>query len=221
MYDAGSNRMIVFGGTTENFRLNDAWVLTNANGTEPTTPTWLQLSPTGPAPTTRAGPSGVYDPTSNRLIIFGGEGPFGAPPPNVFGDTWVLTNADGTGGSPAWVELSPSGPLPPARTAHSAIYDPGTNRMILFAGFMAGSVLANDVWVLTQANGIGGTPSWVELNPSGDRPQERAVSNVGYSSETNRLIIFRWVQSGMPTAGFHRCLGAQRRQRIGWLAHLG
>ena len=74
--------------------------------------------------------------------------------------------------------------------------------MILFAGFLAGSVLANDVWVLTQANGIGGTPSWVELNPSGDRPQERSVSNVGYRSETNRLVIFGGCRVGCEPPAF-------------------
>ncbi len=192
VYDPGTNRMVIFAGTTENFRLNDVWVLTNANATGAGTPTWIRQSPGGPAPTPRVNVSGIYDPASNRFVIFGGEGPFGGPPPNVLGDTWVLTNANGTGaGAQAWIQLSPTGPAPAARTNSSAAYDDVNNRMIVFGGSATGGcVPLNDVWVLTHANGLGGAPAWSQLSSGATQPQARLTPNIGYRSPTNRLVIF-------------------------------
>ena len=83
-------------------------------------PIWTQLSPAqntnggSPAPAQRLLQSTAYDPTTNSMIAFGGAtqdfGNFG-----VYNDAWVLTHADGTGGTPAWVQLTPSGAPPAAR----------------------------------------------------------------------------------------------------------
>jgi hypothetical protein len=78
---------------------------------------WIQLTPVGGPPPTREMNSAVYDSTSNRLIVFGGcvGGMFcecSAAPVQVFNDVWVLTNANGLGGTPAWLELTPTGGPP-------------------------------------------------------------------------------------------------------------
>src|SRR5262249_30878283 len=94
--------------------------------------TWVPLSPTGGPPPTRQDNSVVYDPTSNRLIVFGGCdfgtfcNNFGT---NFFNDVWVLTNANGIGGSPTWIQLFPTGGPPMARFTHSAVYDAASNQM--------------------------------------------------------------------------------------------
>ena len=96
-----------------------------------TSPAWIQLSPTPDptygAPGVRLAHTAVYNPTTNRMIVFGGQaGPSGG----LLNDVWVLSNADGTGGTPAWIKLNASGG-PGARMLHQAVYDAANNRMIV------------------------------------------------------------------------------------------
>ncbi len=125
---------------------------------------WSPLFPTGTAPAARGlnGAPGVYDPASDRMIVFGGRNHNG----KNLNDVWVLVNADGSGATPQWVNLIPNGAAgsPPARSGHSSVYDATNNRLIIFGGCSGSCVPAlNDVWVLSNANGLGGTPVWTEL----------------------------------------------------------
>jgi hypothetical protein len=89
----------------------------------------------------------VYDASSDRMIVYGGSDDVAS-----MDDTWVLRNATALGGAPAWVELAPSGGPPLARISHTAVYNPATNRMVVFGG--QASPFRNDVWVLSEANGL-------------------------------------------------------------------
>ena len=55
------------------------------------------------------------------MIIFGGCADLECDIP--LNDTWVLTNANGLGGTPVWTELSPGGTLSTPRAFHNAMYD--------------------------------------------------------------------------------------------------
>src|SRR5439155_14330765 len=112
-----------------------------------------QLSPTGPLPPPRREHTAVYDAANNLMVVFGGDQTC-LPPDN---DVWVLSNANGSGTS-VWSPLTTAGGPIPARQDHSAVYDPANNRMTVFGGFTG--AIANDVWVLSNANGVGGTPTW-------------------------------------------------------------
>jgi hypothetical protein len=128
----------------------------------------------------------VYDPTSNVFILFGGASGSGTD----FNDVWVLSNANGTGGTPTWTQLSPTGTLPAARNENSATYDPTTNHMTIFGG---GSNVATfgDTWVLTDANGLGGTPVWMQIASSSvDFPAPRSGHTAVYDPATNVMTIF-------------------------------
>ncbi len=57
---------------------------------------WAQLAPLGPLPSARDLHSAVYNASSNRMIVFGGR----SSACTLFNDTWVLANANGTGGPP-------------------------------------------------------------------------------------------------------------------------
>ena len=153
------------------------------------TPTWSDLIPSGTGPTLNSNPV-VYDPASNRLIVFGGLTANGGCCTNA---TWVLTNANGTGGSPAWQQLAPAGTLPTGRVSHSAVYDANNNRLIVFGG---GQNLLNDVWVLSNANGNGGTPVWTQLAPTGTLPPSRSGHGAVYDPATNRMVVFGGNTSG-------------------------
>jgi hypothetical protein len=184
IYDNVNNIMTIFGGFTTGIYLNDVWILGTANGLGGT-PTWTQLFPTGSAPTTRELHTAVYDPTSNRMIVFGGYN-------NVKGalnDLWVLSHANGLGGAPAWTNYSPAGTPPSARYAHTAIYDTTSNQMIIYGGY-SGSTYLNDVWVLSYANGLGGTPTWTKLSPTGETPANRAYHTAIYDNSNNSMTIF-------------------------------
>jgi hypothetical protein len=130
----------------------------------------------------------VYDPGSNRMIFFG-AGPAGSSD-NI---TWVLSDANGLGGTPTWSQLAPSGTAPSIRDSHTAVYDVASNRMTLFGGngnVNNVSTEFNDVWVLSSANGLGGTPAWTQLAPTGTLPPSRVLAATVNDPATNRMIVF-------------------------------
>ena len=76
----------------------------------------------------------------------------------LYNDTWVLTNANGMGGTPAWtlIATSPGSDIEPEpRATHTAVYDPGSNVMTVFGGIVtpSGQLQTNDVFLLSDANG--------------------------------------------------------------------
>jgi hypothetical protein len=194
-YDSGTNSLIVFGGfdcTSTYF--NDVWVLSHANNVGGT-PTWTQLSPTGTPPSGREGSSVVYDAASNSLTVFGGDADSNSSAP--FGDVWVLSHANGSGGTPAWTELAPAGIGPAARSGHTAIYDAANGRMTVYGGFDGTNVLP-DSWILSGANGQA-APVWLPLNPSPLGPPRRWHS-AAYDPTSNEMLIFGGVSVMIPLA---------------------
>ena len=188
--DPLNNRMIIFGGMSTSFgsTLNDTWVLTNANGLGGT-PTWINLNPSN-TPPPRSGHSAVYDEINNRMIIFGGCAGGCEPTRN---DVWVLTNANGLGGTPTWIQLSPSGSIPNGRVAHAAVYDAASNSMIMFGGHNGtgiGDATYQETWVLSNANGLGGTPQWTQLFTTGGMPPGRYGVRGAYDADNNRMMVF-------------------------------
>ncbi|HTX37177.1 MAG TPA: kelch repeat-containing protein [Bryobacteraceae bacterium] len=181
MYDAAHSCMILYAGSGS----NPVFVLGNANGANGT-PTWTQLNPAGTPPPERYFSTTVYDPASNRMMVFGGES--GS---NDLNDVWVLTQANGLSGTPAWIQLNPAGDLPPGREMHNAVYDAANNRMIVFGGSTETTYIGlNDVWVLSNANGLGGTPTWTQLLPSGTPPVGRAGATAIFDPSTDEMVLF-------------------------------
>ena len=190
VFNTVGNRMIVFGGcSVAACSSNDVWVLANADGTGGT-PAWSQLSPTGGPTPNRYGHNAVYDAANNRMIVFAGLVGAGSCSIASANDVWVLSNADGTGGTPNWTQLSPTGTPPSVRYFHSTVYDPASNSMIAFGGYEACSGFGNDVWVLSNANGLGGTPTWIPLSPTGTPPAARIAHSAIYNTANNRMIVF-------------------------------
>lgn len=193
VYDVLTNRMIIFGGNasgsiTNAAVFNDTWVLSNANGADATPPGWTMLTPAGSLPPVRWGHSAVYDDVNNRMIVFGGHPNVGGCGP-VHGDLWVLKDANGMG-SPEWIQLVPAGATPGAKVHHVAGYDSASNRMIIFQGGPSSCVQGpNTVWILNNANGLGGAPSWEQLAPTGGPPPSSGAEGV-YDEVTNRLICW-------------------------------
>jgi hypothetical protein len=185
-YDSNSDRMTVFGGATgfPGTCVKDVWILDGANGQSGAS-TWISIAPSGTPPAGRLHHTGVYDPNTNSMIVFGGNN----CSKGYFNDVWVLSDANGGTGSPSWQKLVPSGTPPAARESASAIYDSANNVMTVYGGD-AGSTNFGDVWILSHANGTGGTPTWTQLSPNGAAPNSRSGHTAVYDSTNNRMIVF-------------------------------
>lgn len=187
IYDPATTNLTVFGGKSLPVSCyNDAYILFGATGSSPT---WVPVPGTGPA--ARGGASAVYDRVSNEMIVFGGR-----CNATLYNDVWVLENANGDGGVPTWRQLTTSGTPPSARAFHSAAYDWNTNTMIVFGGRDSSSADLNDTWVLSNANGVGGTPAWTQLSPYGALPPARETQTAVYDPKLDRLMIMGGASNG-------------------------
>ena len=61
--------------------------------------------------------------------------------------------------------------------------------MFIFGG-STNTGLVSDVWQLSNANGIGGTPAWTQLSPTGGPPAARTQHTATYQTSTGRMTIF-------------------------------
>ena len=201
VFDPTTKKMIVFGGIPDAYltqsNLNDVFWLQNASAVGRSA-IWQAVNPTGTRPAARGGHTAVYDPANSRMIVFGGGLGRSSPCSN---DVWVLQNANGATGTPGWLKLSPSGGLPPIRNLSASVYDSSSNRMIVFAGndCFAGSY--NDVWVLSNANGLGGIPSWTQLAPTGTPPAARAATSAVYDPSSNVMTVYAGTATGSVLLG--------------------
>ena len=144
---------------------------------------------------TLPGPTGyhaaVYDPTSTCMIVYGIFNSLNNG--DVSNQIWILTNANGQGGTPAWLQFTPSGGSITLRSDFSATYDASTNRMTIFGGGHNDATTdtdLNDTWVLSNANGVSGTPSWTQLSPVGTPPAPRQSFAAIYDPTSNQMTIF-------------------------------
>jgi hypothetical protein len=185
-YDSVNNRLMVLGGGT-GFPapcVNDYWVMTSANNTGGR-PTWVSTVPTGTLPGIRTRHNAAYDPVTNRLIVFGGYDCVST----YYNDVWVLNNANALTGTPAWTKLSPRGTPPSARQSTSAIYNSTTNTLTIYGGD-AGSAPFGDIWILSNANGSGGTPQWRLAVPSNSGPTARTGHTATYDVTNDLMTIY-------------------------------
>ena len=137
---------------------------------------WTQLHTTGQLPPSRAFSSMVYDPSGDRVIIFGGGRESGD-----FDDIWAYDPAKGR-----WTDLAPTGELPSVRELSPLVYDPVSHDLFLFGGWdqEAERDLA-DTWTYdTEAN------VWTELEPAGKVPSARDGHSLLYDPESKTLILF-------------------------------
>ena len=147
-YDPAGDRIVLFGGNNLTTAFADSWTLTLAG-----TPAWSKLTPTGTPPAGRWAPAASFDPSRNRLMVFGGYD--GA---SYFSDAWALD----LDGAPAWQSISPNGAAPEPRFGTAWVFDPPRDRVVLYGG---GTTQADvdDVWSLPLA----GNASWERsLGPS-------------------------------------------------------
>ena len=150
-------------------------------------PRWEPLPVTGPRPPERQDGRLVYDPVSDRAILFGGNLTDGLNPRlhplgtlHFRGDTWSLDPQDPA----SWTELAVGGPAPGPRDGHVMVLDEPRRRMLLFGGRGDAGGMA-DLWALS----LDGVPAWSQLSPSGTPPSPRWQAAGAYDAGRQRLIV--------------------------------
>ncbi len=173
--DPKRHRLLLFGGYSHDYStgttswFDDVWALSLD-----APPAWIPILPEGAPPPARAWHTAVYDPSRDRMIVFGG-----LPTAN---DAWALSLA----GTPRWTPVPAVVPAEmPQFTSHAAIYDPPRDRMIVF-GCPTGST--NEVWALSFV----GDPSWTQLVPRSltTGPHYRTSPTAIYDPLRDRMIVF-------------------------------
>jgi N-acetylneuraminic acid mutarotase len=169
VYLAQGNKLALFGGWAGGTKYYaDLWTY------DLTTDAWAKLKHTGTAPTARASQAMAYDPTSDKLVVFGGyDGT------TYYNDTWVYDFTAGT-----WTAAGAAGTGPAARQGHSLVYDPVSKKMILFGGY-DGSTEYNDTWAYDPAAG-----TWKDLKPEGNPPAARDSQALAYDSDDKVMVLF-------------------------------
>ncbi len=138
---------------------------------------WSRAACAAPGPPQgRDGAVAVFDPSGDRMILFGG----GALSLE-FGDLWELSFAFSP---PRWRRLLDHEDVPRPRRDASAIYDPQRRRMVLFGGY-AGEPM-NDTWVLDLASA---DPVWRGLATRGAPPPARSRHSAVYDSRRDGMIV--------------------------------
>ena len=145
---------------------------------------WSQIALAGTAPSARSGHTAIYDPVRDRVLVFGGKSST-----TNFPDDVLVYSA----GNRAPVSiLETSGPRPPGRVGHTAIYDPVHDQMVVFGGGLPpsnarlGGTRVNDVWALS----LSGTPTWTRLAPAGTPPSPRTGHTAIYDPVRRRMVVF-------------------------------
>jgi hypothetical protein len=178
VYDPLRRDMIVFGGTNGiGAVFNDAWSLSLGDSAD-----WSPITPAGTLPAKRVHQTAIYDPDSDRVVVFGGFTVQGGRQ-QMLGDVWALSLS----GAPQWIQLTPSGPAPPPRAYHSAVYDPLRHRMLVFGGRDLSQQVFSDVWSLWLQPG----PRWEQLaprNPNSVTPEDSHIAV--YDQRRDRMIVY-------------------------------
>jgi len=169
VYDPTPGRLVVYGGFDGGAVLSDdIWVLSLDSLR------WTRLEPVGDQPPARYRHSATYDVTRDRMILFGGSDP------NRENDVWALDLS----GAAAWTQLPDLG-TPWDRGSQAAIYDPLTQRMVLFGG-AEGSAVRNNTRVLR----LTGTQRWSTLSFADSVPGGRVRYSALHDPVRSRMIIF-------------------------------
>ena len=176
-YDAGSDRVILFGGCSScppnpwvgNF---DTWAYDVGAGV------WTNMSP-NPSPPTMIGGRMAYDAESDRIILFGGL----STSFTFYSATWAYDFDSNT-----WSDRAPP-TRPVARNYQGMAYDAESDQLILFGGGTLNADFA-DTWAYDF-----NTNAWTNMQPT-RAPSARSYHGMVYDSQSDRVILFGGSGSG-------------------------
>ena len=177
-YEPEHDVVVVFGGYGNGSHLGDTWVL------DLETREWRDMKPQV-APSPRAATTMVYDPDSERMVLFGG---FAVGHSIVSNQTWAYSYANNT-----WTDLGPDN-APSERASYGMAYDSKRHLMVLFGGFTEQGY-HNDTWIFDPAEN-----SWKELQIDGEVPAARGAMGFVYQAANDVFTMF----GGFSDRGFFK-----------------
>ena len=166
VWDPTQGRVLMFGGYGQTGYADDVWSY------RPAANRWERLAPAGQGPTGRFRHTAVWDPDGAQMLVFGGYRG------GALGDLWSYRPA-----SNRWMLLAPSGPAPPGRARHSAVWDAESRQMLVFGG-SHGEPLA-DLWSYRPSSN-----SWTSLRPSGPTPPTHFLHAAVWDPGGARMLVF-------------------------------
>ena len=166
-YDGATGTIVLFGGTTGLFgggccALGDTWVW---NGT-----TWTQINTPGPPARRFDGQGMAYDPSTGKVILFGGI----VQGNSYQGDTWAFDGVAQT-----WTQLSP--PTSPSPRGGFGMANDRAGNIVLFGG-TEGTTNSADTWMFS------GT-TWQKQSPA-TSPPARSGQAMVYDQDLNEDVLF-------------------------------
>jgi hypothetical protein len=196
-YDGATQQLVLFGGSYNYLQkeYNDQAQTWTWNGS-----TWTELLP-ATSPGARQDAQLAYDPTTEQLLLFGGNieasGDLLGDPVST-GDTW---NWNGT----TWTKLSPvTNPLP--RGGGALTFDTATGQMVLFGGgqiqdqrYLNGigstTTILADTWTWDGAN-------WTAQSPT-TTPTDNGADTAAYDPGLAQIVLVgsgTWAYHAVPAS---------------------
>lgn len=162
----------------------------NVSAFDPESGSWSRVVVDGTAPTGRNGHFWAYDPATDRLIIFSGEGYPGTNDcANCLDDTWALELSSTP---PRWVELMNTAP-PVGRRNGAYVLDPVGHRLFIWGGTPNGRTSAPGLWALDLRPG---SEAWHEVPTVGGAPVR--TSGAAVFDASRRRILFAFGNNPAP-----------------------
>jgi hypothetical protein len=168
-WDVANDRLVVFGGDDGAGNLfGDTWTW------DPVTNAWTNATPASPSPSPRRWSAMAYDPTTQGMLLFGGETQIS--PLQQSAETWLFI-----GGT--WVQLNPA-TSPPARSLHSLCTRPDFGDAFLCAGRLSGPPETRhlDAWRWSGSD-------WVQLPTNGTIPHGTTANQAIYDPIRKRVVL--------------------------------
>jgi len=190
VFDSLGERVVLFGGIVGNTTMPGAgtWVWSGE--------TWTELTP-ATSPPARAEPAMAYDPSCDRIVMFGGITLFAGMPGSVFvNDTWEFDGTTWWQASPG--SQSPAGPGctftsspsdPDPRFEASMAFDPHRGRVVMFGGGTCPDGRFddfNDVWEYDCAS-----HQWFSrpVASGGPVPAGRRLAAMGFHEGSDTMVV--------------------------------
>ncbi len=173
IYDSLNHRLVIFGGKSASGNLNDVWAFDLRNNS------WSELTPTsGSAPAPRFTANGVYNPATQQMLIWSGQGAA------FFNDVWAFDLR-----TRSWSQFAPPDPKPNTRYGVASIFDPKAKELVAFAGFTDAGRF-DDTWRFNLVNA-----AWREISLV-THPEKRCLHSASYDALKHRMIIYGGQNSG-------------------------
>ncbi|MEW6592916.1 MAG: kelch repeat-containing protein [Candidatus Hadarchaeota archaeon] len=166
VYDPITENIIMFGGTTVATGIRETWMFNTI------TRRWDNLN-IATQPSARYNVGMVYDPITENVVLYGGRVSANEP---LF-DTWMFKPSTRT-----WENVTPA-TRPEQRYAHSMVYDPFTENIVMFGGFTDGTGNQNDTWMFNPS-----ARTWNDVTVN--RPLARSGAGMTYASNIDKIVMF-------------------------------